>query len=200
MVLGEEGEHRAGALTSGGHVVLLQGDLLAVVADGVEVQVESGLPGIEADLGAAPGQAFEQGHIGAAPDAIGVAGEVGGFGDGHQPEGDTEPGVGSEGEGVGGPAPPAGLEQQQRPERVERAEHSGGRVAGRCDQPVEAELGHGRHQQEQPGVVARPAGARRPVGDGLGLDRFGARWRAGLAAPVEAFEALGVQDGPHRLG
>ena len=44
VVLGEEGEHGPGALAAGGHVVLFEGDLVAVVADGVEVQVEPGLP------------------------------------------------------------------------------------------------------------------------------------------------------------
>src|SRR5207244_2887199 len=39
-VLGEEGEHGAGALGAGGHVVAFQDGVLAPVHDGVEVQVE----------------------------------------------------------------------------------------------------------------------------------------------------------------
>src|SRR5208283_5008751 len=39
-VLGEEGQHRPGALGPGGHVVLFQGGVVAPVHDGVEVQVE----------------------------------------------------------------------------------------------------------------------------------------------------------------
>ena len=42
-VLGEEGQHGAGALGAGGHVVLFQGGVGAPVHDGVEVQVEDGL-------------------------------------------------------------------------------------------------------------------------------------------------------------
>ncbi len=41
VVAGEEGEHRAGALGPGGHVVLFQDRVVAVVADGVEVAVEA---------------------------------------------------------------------------------------------------------------------------------------------------------------
>ena len=69
---------------------------------------------------------------------------MGGLGLRDQPEGQAQAAVGAEGEGVGGPAPPAGLQQQQRAERVERGEHLGPRVAGRADQGVESELGHGR--------------------------------------------------------
>jgi len=39
-VLGEERQHRAGALGAAGHVVLFQGDVVAPVHDGVEVQVQ----------------------------------------------------------------------------------------------------------------------------------------------------------------
>jgi len=39
-VLGEEGQHRAGALGTGWHVVLLQGGVDTPGHDGVEVQVE----------------------------------------------------------------------------------------------------------------------------------------------------------------
>ena len=39
-VLGEEGQHRAGALGPGGHVVLFQRRVVPPVHDGVEVQVE----------------------------------------------------------------------------------------------------------------------------------------------------------------
>ena len=44
-VLGEEGQHRPGALRARGHVVLFQGRVMAPVHDGVEVQVEDRLPG-----------------------------------------------------------------------------------------------------------------------------------------------------------
>src|SRR5207245_11791187 len=51
-VLGEERQHGAGALASGGHVVFLQGRVASPVHDGVEVQVEDrlfggGQPGVD---------------------------------------------------------------------------------------------------------------------------------------------------------
>ena len=52
-VLGEEGEHRAGALGPAGHVVLFRHRVLAPVHDGVEVQVERlalGEPGRDGGL------------------------------------------------------------------------------------------------------------------------------------------------------
>ena len=42
VVLGEEGEYGAGALRAARHVVFLQYGVVAVVADGVEVEIESG--------------------------------------------------------------------------------------------------------------------------------------------------------------
>jgi hypothetical protein len=48
VVLGEEREHGTGALGAPGDVVLFQHGLVAVVADGVEVAVEPGLPGGQA--------------------------------------------------------------------------------------------------------------------------------------------------------
>ena len=59
VVLGEEGQHGAGALGAAGHVVLFQHGLVAVVADGVEVAVEPGLAGGQperAQRGDQPGQ------------------------------------------------------------------------------------------------------------------------------------------------
>ena len=49
MILGEEREHGTGALGAPGDVVLFQDGLVAVVADGVEVAVEPGLPGGKAE-------------------------------------------------------------------------------------------------------------------------------------------------------
>ena len=49
VVAGEEGEHRAGPLGAGGHVVLFQHRVVAVVADGVEVAVEAFLAAGQAE-------------------------------------------------------------------------------------------------------------------------------------------------------
>ena len=171
-----------------------------MVADGVEVEVEAGLAGVEAQGSGPAGQGFEQGEVGGSAHPVGVAGEVGGLGQSGQAEHQAEPGVGAEGEGVGGPAPPGALEQQQRGERVERGQHLGSWVVDPGDQPGDAELDEGGRQQVQPGVVTLPAGAGRPVGDRPGLQRLEAGGRPGRAAPFETFDALGVQDRPHRLG
>src|SRR6266704_613273 len=75
-VLGEEGEHGAGALGAGGYVVAFQGGVLSPVHDGVEVQVEDGLLG-----GGQPGrdhggvQAGEEGALVVVAGAVGVLGQ-----------------------------------------------------------------------------------------------------------------------------
>src|SRR5680860_618935 len=74
----------------------------------------------------------------------------------------AQPRVGAQREGVGGPAPAAGLDQQQRGEGVKRRQDLGVRVAGRAHEGVQAQLGHGRHEQVQPGVVAVVTGPGRP--------------------------------------
>ena len=199
VVLGEERQHRAGPLRAGGHVVLLQRDLLPVVADGVEVQVEPGLARVEADLRAAPREAFQEGDVRGAPDPVGVAGQVGGLGQRAEPEQEPETGVGPEREGVRGPSAAGALEQQVRPHGMERGQHGGAGVTRRGDQAVEAQFGHGRHQQIQASVVAGPTRPGRPVRQGARLDRLGARrGPAGASAP-QPLDAFRVQDRPHCL-
>ncbi len=77
VVLGEEGEHRAGALGAAGDVVLFQHRLLAVVADGVEVAVEAFLAGGQAEGAQAPDEAGEQPLAGLAAGPVGVGGLMG---------------------------------------------------------------------------------------------------------------------------
>jgi hypothetical protein len=64
VVLGEEGEHGAGALGAARDVVLLERGVLAVVADGVEVEVEPLLARGEAELAEATGDTGEQLFVG----------------------------------------------------------------------------------------------------------------------------------------
>ncbi|OYV64070.1 MAG: hypothetical protein B7X07_07305 [Actinobacteria bacterium 21-64-8] len=179
--------------------MLFEGDLGPMVADGVEVQVEPGLARIEPDFPAASGQAFEQGDVGGPFHPVGVAGEVGGFGDSGQADRQAETGISTQGEGVGSPALSAGLDQQQRGEGLERGEHRGARVTGVGYQRVDAELDEGGQQHEEPGVVAFVAGTGRPLPDRFSPHRAEPRGGAGVAAS-QAFDAFGVEDGPHRLG
>ena len=77
-VLGEEGQHRAGALGAGGHVVFLQHRVLAPVHDGVEVQVEDrvlsgGQPAVD-HVGV---QGGEEAALMLVAGAVGVVGERG---------------------------------------------------------------------------------------------------------------------------
>jgi hypothetical protein len=78
-VLGEEGQHALGALAAAGHVVGLQGDVVAVVHDRVEVQVELGaacLPSAQ-HRGAEGGQ---QALVVAAREPVGVGAQRGRLG------------------------------------------------------------------------------------------------------------------------
>jgi len=93
VVLGEERQDGAGALGAAGDVVLFQDGLVAVVADGVEVAVEPGLAGGQAERPQRLDQAGEQFLVGIAADSPGVAAQVGGLGQGGQPEGERQPGV-----------------------------------------------------------------------------------------------------------
>ena len=96
VVLGEERQHRAGALRAGRDVVFLQRDVGAVVADRVEVEVEPLLAGREPELAHPAGHARQELLAGGAPRAVGVAGQVGGFRECGQSHQQRETGVISE--------------------------------------------------------------------------------------------------------
>jgi hypothetical protein len=135
-VLGEEGEHGAGALGSGGYVVFLQGRVVSPVHDGVEVQVEDrvfggGQPGVDHLLvegGQKPALVVVAG-------AVGVVGERGLLRQGGQP---GEQGGGRVGQqqviDVGDPPGAGQLERQQRQQPRGRGHHPGAGVAGLAHQ------------------------------------------------------------------
>ena len=78
-VLGEEGQHAAGALGPAGHVVLLQCRVVAPVRDGVEVQVHCfavGEPGRDGGLV----QGGQECCLPAVLEPVGVGGQRGGLG------------------------------------------------------------------------------------------------------------------------
>jgi hypothetical protein len=96
-VLGEEGQHRAGALRAGGHVVFFQGGVGAPGHDGVEVQVEDrflagGEPGRD-HLGV---QGGEEGALVVVAGAVGVVGERALLGQCGQPGQQRRGGVGQQ--------------------------------------------------------------------------------------------------------
>ena len=88
VVLGEEGEHGTGALGAPGDVMLFQDGLVAVVADGVEVAVEAFLAGRQAEGPQRADQPGQQLLVAVAADPPGVGAQVGGLGQGGQPEGE----------------------------------------------------------------------------------------------------------------
>ncbi len=182
-VVGEEGEHRLGALAAAGHVVGLQGHVVAVVHDRVEVQVEvgpGGLPGADhrraergeqalvvaagepVGVGAQRGrlgQGFQAGEGGQG--GVGGAGEVGGADRAGQVEGDQaghqqqEPGeVGGQAQRLGWPGDAAGAGWVIAARAASLAGGPGG-------QPLVALLGE---QLPHPGAVQRRGGGQR-LGD-----------------------------------
>jgi len=82
---------------------------------------------------------------------------------------------------------------------VERREDLGARVARRAYQLVDAELDEGGQQHVKPRMVTVIDRTGRPVTDRGRLERVKTRGRAGMGAS-QAFDARGVQDGPHALG
>ena len=132
-VLGEEGQHGAGALGAGGHVVFLQRGVVAPVHDGVEVQVEDrvvggGQPGVD-HFGVEGGQ---EPALVVVAGAVGVVGERGFLRQHRQP---GEQGRGRVGDqqviDVGDAAGAGQLQRQQRQQPGGRGHHPGARVAGR---------------------------------------------------------------------
>ena len=128
VVLGEEGEHRAGALGAFGHVVLFQdavagrGRVVAVVADGVEVAVEPGLAGGQPECAQGADQPGEQLLVGFAAHPVGVGAQVGGLGQGGQSEGGGQAEVVDQRAEVVDPGAAGALGQQQRRDRLPSGE------------------------------------------------------------------------------
>ena len=208
VVLGEEGEHRAGALGAFGHVVLFQdavaravGWVVAVVADGVEVAVEPGLAGGQPECAQGADQPGEQLLVGFAAHPVGVGAQVGGLGQGGQSEGGGQAEVVDQRAEVVHPGAAGALGQQQRRDRLPSGERPGRGVAALADQLGQAQLGHRREQQQQPGVIRGQRGVGGPARQRAGLDPGQLRRAAptGLVAARQPGQALGGQDLPHRL-
>ena len=126
---------------------------------------------------------------------------MGGLGQRGQPERVREPGVVGKRVDVVGAVPTRALGQQQRADRLPGGDRGGGRVAGLGDQIVQAQLGHRRKQQQQPGVAAADGRAGRPARLRPCLDRL--QFRGAAAASVVAAVQPGqpglVENLPHRL-
>ena len=118
VVLGEEGEHGAGALGAAGDVVRFQDGLVAVVADGVKVAVEPRFTGGQPQRPQRLDQPGQQFLAGLAADAPGVGAQVGGLGQRGQPEREGQPFVIGQRAGVGDAGLAGALGQQQRPDRL----------------------------------------------------------------------------------
>jgi len=135
-------------------------------------------------------------------DPPGVGAQVGGLGQGGQPEGERQPGVVGQRPGVGEAGLAGGFGQQQGADRLPGGQRLGGGVAGLGDQVRQGHLADGREQQQQPGVIARQRHRRgRPAGQRGGLDRVqpGRRAAAALIAAAQSRQPLGIQDLPDGL-
>ena len=201
VVLGEEGQHASGGLGAFGDVVVLERGLFAVVADGVEVEVEPGVTSGESEGAEAADQLAERGGVHLTAHPVGVAGRVGGFGQHVQPDGQAEGAIRGQFGGVGDPVAPQQLQAEQGGHRVPGREAAGGGVAAGGDDLGQAELDHGGKQHEQPGVVALDAGAGWPLEERGGPDGLGPGGGA-VATPGpggQPGQALLGEDHPHRL-
>ena len=149
-VLGEEGEHGAGALGAGGHVVFLQHRVVTPVHDGVEVQVEDRVGG-----GGEPGvdhlrvQGGQEAALVVVAGAVGVVGQGGLLRQGGQTSEQRCGGVGQQQVvDVGDPAGAGQLQRQQRQQPRRGGHHPGARIAGPFHQVGQAELDQIRYEQQ----------------------------------------------------
>src|SRR5439155_20070022 len=111
-VLGEEGQHRAGALGAAGHVVLLQDRVVAPVHDRVEVQVECFAGGQPRGQGGLVEGGQERGLLGVLQ-PVGVGGQRGGLRQGGEPSEQGGAGVGGDVVDMRDAAGAGQLERQQ---------------------------------------------------------------------------------------
>ena len=113
VVLGEEGEHGAGAVRAVRHVVFLQHGVVAMVADGVEVEVESLCAAGHSEWAQRLDHAGEQFGVGFSAHPVGVGAGVGGLGQCGQSQTEREAGVVGQRVDVMGAVAACALGQQQ---------------------------------------------------------------------------------------
>jgi hypothetical protein len=152
-VLGEEGGHPPLPPAPLGDVVLLDQGVVAVIRDGVEIQVEGQVEGAaafepESAHGVEP--AAHQLRVASRIDAAAVLGQEGSLGDDVQPGEEGQPLVEHGAHDVGMTGGAEELQGQQRAQCAARRDHA---RAGQPDLPgdrVERDCGRGRQEQEQP--------------------------------------------------
>ncbi len=180
-VLGEEGQHAAGALRARGHVVLVQRGVLAPVHDGVEVQVQH-LAGGQAGGDGGLVQRGQELLLLGVLQAVGVGGQRGRLGQGGEPGEQRRAGVGGQIVHVGDPAGPGQLHGQQGQQVADRGDVAGAGVAGGGDQCGQVQGEQVGQRQQQPGHPGgRGGGQARVVAGGQGTGP-GQVFAAGAAA------------------
>ena len=206
-VLGEEGQHGAGALRAGGHVVLLQRRVGAPVHDGVEVQVEDRLVGGGQPAGDHLGvQGGEEGALVVVAGAVGVVGERALLGQRGQPGQQRGGRVGQQQVIDVGDPPGAGEFQRQQGQQPAGGGHDpGAGVAGRVDQGGQVEGDQVGDQQQQPGLgrvhprAARSrSSAQRSWAAGCRGRGWPLRWRPGRRGGAAAGRSLPRTGFPRR--
>ena len=204
-VLGEEGQHRPGALGPGGDVVLFQRGVLAPVHDGVEVQVEDGLAAAGEPGGDHGGvQRGEERALLVVAQPVGVVGQRGLLRQHRQPGEQRAGRVGEQVVDVGDPPGSGQFQRQQRGDPADRGHDRGARVAGGAGHAGKVEgdqVGDGQQQAGHRGVRVGGEGAEvDPRGPGqpgvaAGGGRAGALLRFGVAQqPAEPFLGQDLPD------
>ena len=156
-VLRQEDEDAGLTATSGRDVVALDGVVLAVVRDGMEVEIE-GLPCKQV---LAPGAAEPFMPCGEdlrrlrVADARGVLGQVALLRGRVEPREQRQSLVGDQGHDVALSLDRPELERQRRPQGMRRRDHLGAGQLGGLGNPVEAQAYEFRHEEEQPRTAAR---------------------------------------------
>ncbi len=203
-VLGEEGEHRAGPLGPGGHVVLFQDRIVTPVHDGMEVQVEDRLlAGRQARGDHLLVEGGEEALLVVVAQPVGVVGERGLLRQ-HRQAGEQGAGrVGEQVVDVGDPPGGGELEGEQGQDPADRRDGRGARVAGPGDQRRQVEGDQVGDGQQQPGQAGLGAGGERTEvddarGGQAGVAAGGGRAGAGLGRGTaqQPAEALLREDLP----
>ena len=154
-VLGEEAQHRPGALGPGGHVVLFQGRVAAPVHDGVEVQVEDRFAaGGQARADHLPVEGGQEPLLVSVRQPAGVAGQGGFLGQHREPGEQGGGGVGEQVIDVGDPPGAGELERQQGQQPGDGGDDPGAGVAGRGGQGGQVQGYQVRDGEQQPGPGA----------------------------------------------
>ena len=186
-VADQEGKHAALAAAALGDEVLLQEGFVAVVGDGVEVEIERAAA-LDSEVAGGGEPVGSPAGYQAGVDAAGVLGKRGALGDGVEAGEQGEALVKGVGHEAGGATDTPELEGEQGAAGAGGGDGGGTGQATAADVGVEVELGEEGQEQEQ----AAEVGAEGARGEVEGVDGSG-------DGPQPEEHGLAVQRGPERL-